>query len=280
VNWLAYPGTLGAPFVDYVLVDPVVAPPAVVAGLDEAAVHLPHCYQPCDTTRDWTPERTTRAACGLPESGPVLASFNNSYKFVPEVFAAWMAILEAVPDAVLWLLDGPAGTPVAANLRAAAAGRGVDPARLHFLPKQPHLAYLARYALVDLFLDTLPYNAHTTAGDALFAGCPVLTCAGNTFAGRVAASLLHAVGLEVLVTASLDAYREHAVRLLRAPGELAALRRHLSTDRHTLPLFDTPRLARELEAAFAAMAARARRGEAAAPFSVTSGGAEIRPGRP
>ncbi|MEM9302024.1 MAG: tetratricopeptide repeat protein [Pseudomonadota bacterium] len=272
VNWLAYPATMGATFIDYMIVDPVVASPPVAAALEEAPVFLPQPFQPCDGTRDWQSLRVDRSACGLPVDVPVLASFNNSYKFTRPVFDAWMAILDAVPDAVLWLLAPPAGTSVVERLRREASRRGIDRERLHFMPKQPHLAYLARYEHVDLFLDTWPYNAHTTAGDALFAGCPVLTLAGETFAGRVATSLLEHLGLDGLVAGSTEDYIRRAVELAGDPAQRRALRDRLAAARSTAGYFDANSLARSLEAAFREMVRRARGSEAPVGLRVTADG--------
>jgi len=173
-------------------------------------------------------------------------------------------LLQQVPDSVLWLLESPA----ADNLRAVAKARGVDAQRLVFAPKLPPDQHLARHQLADLFLDTLPYNAHTTASDALWTGLPLLTCRGRSFPGRVAASLLLALDLPDLVTESLADYEAAALALARSPEKLAALRARLSANRHTAPLFDTMRTTRAIEVVYVEMLARARRGEAPAPFAV------------
>jgi predicted O-linked N-acetylglucosamine transferase (SPINDLY family) len=247
--WLGYPGTTGADFVDGVLADRVVLPEAERAAWSEEVVYLPGCYQPNDDGRAIAPERGPRPAAGF-----VFCCFNNSYKITPAVFGAWMRLLGAVPDSVLWLLEDNA--KARDNLEREAAARGVDPARLAFAPRLPQAAHLARHGLADLFLDTLPVNAHTGASDALWAGLPVLTCAGNAFAGRVAASLLHAVGLPELVTHSLAEYEALALVLARDPARLGALRARLEENRRREPLFDTARFCRQLEATLLDLRAR------------------------
>ena len=249
VNFLGFPGTIGAPYVDAIVADAHVIPPGEEGGYVERVVRLPGCYQPNDRRREIAPVAPTRAELGLPAEAVVLACFNNAYKILPATFAAWMRVLAAVPDAVLWLLQDT--DAASANLRAAAAAHGVDPARLHFAPRAPLPEHLARHARADLFLDTLPYNAHTTASDALWAGLPVLSCAGTTFPGRVGASLLHAVGLqdELLATGE-DDYVARAIALARDRAALARLRETLARRRDTSPLFDTPAYARHLEDAF------------------------------
>ena len=271
VNWLAYPGTMGAAFMDYIVVDPHVAPSAVARYFDEAPVFLPYCYQPTDTSRVRDPAAPPRSACKLPENAFVFCSFNNSYKISRRIFARWMAILEAVPDSVLWLMAGP-DPKVADNLRAHAGNAGIDPARLVFMTKQPHDEYLARYRLCGLFLDTLPYNAHTTASDALWAGCPVLTCRGDTFAGRVASSLCTNAGLEALVVDSLDEYERLAIELGNDPERVGELSSKLAAGRSSWPLFQTAQRARELEAAYREMARRARAGKPPGPITIEPGG--------
>ena len=243
VNWLAYPATSGAPFIDVLLADAFVVPTALEHDYSERVVRLPHAFQPSDTTRPLAAP-PPRAACGLPERGVVFASFNNSYKVAPAPFACWMEILHAVPASVLWLLAGRDEAAAGDNLRRAAAAAGVDPARLVFLKKRPHLEYLAHYAHVDLFLDTWPYNAHTTASDALYAGCPVLTLPGETFASRVAGSLVTTLGLEALIARDEADYVARAVDVAadaRGWGARVAAARALS------PLFDMKRYARDFE---------------------------------
>lgn len=258
VNWLAYPGTSGAPFIDYLLADAWVVPPAERASYSEAVVRLPHAFQPSDATRV-VGEPPARRDCGLPDAGLVLASFNNGYKFTPEVFAAWSRILRETPDAVLWLLGAEQGE-LASALRRHAADAGIDPQRLRFQAKLPHLQYLALYRHVDLFLDTWPYGAHTTASDALWAGTPVLTCPGRTYASRVAGSLLHTLGLDELIVGSVDEYVARAVALGRDRDGLAALRRRVADARRTSPLFDMARFAADFSSAVRAMVERQRAG--------------------
>jgi predicted O-linked N-acetylglucosamine transferase (SPINDLY family) len=266
VNFLGFPGTLGAPYLDYILADSTVIPEAEFGFYDEAVVWLPDSYQVNDDRRVLPPPLTDRAGQGLPEGGFVFCHFNSSYKLTPAVFQSWMRILRAAEGSVLWLLEGPA--PMADNLRRAAALQGVDPARLVFAPMADHQAHLARLPLGDLFLDSLPYNAHTTASDALWMGLPVLTIEGTAFAGRVGASLLKAAGLPELVTPSRDSYEAEAVRLSREPERLAALRQRLAGARTAAPLFDTTRFTRGVEAAYETMLARWRAGEPPAPFAV------------
>jgi len=219
----------------------------------ERVLRLPDTYQPNDRQRAIA-AAPTRASLGLPDDGVVFACFNNTYKIMPATFAAWMRILAGVDGSVLWLLqDNDAAT---ANLRAAAVALGIPAQRLHFAPRIRLDEHLARHACADLFLDTLPYNAHTTASDALWAGLPVLSCSGSTFPGRVGASLLHALGLaDELLVQDASAYEARAIELARDPARLAQLRRRLAQARATAPLFDTPAFARALEQAYEAMLA-------------------------
>ncbi len=250
VNYLGYPGTMGAGFIDYIVGDHFVTPAPQADRFSESLAILPDCYQVNDRRRQRA-ETPARRELGLPGEAFVFCCFNQTYKLLPEVFAAWMRMLESVPGSVLWLLEW--NPWVAQNLRREAAARGVDPSRLIFAPSLPLAQHLGRLSAADLFLDTLPYNAHTSASDALWAGLPLLTCAGETFASRVAASLLAAVGLPELVTHSLADYEALGLRLARAPAELAALRARLASNRATAPLFDTPRFVRHLETAYEAM---------------------------
>ena len=212
VNWLAYPGTSGAPWIDFLIGDEYVTPRGSEAHYSETLLRMPHAFQPCDTTRAILAP-PSRVECGLPARGAVFASFNNGYKITPDVLDAWARILVARLDSVLWLLEPSDGGVFAANLRREAEARGVAPARLVFMPKLPHEQYLARYAHVDLFLDSWPYGAHTTASDALFAGCPVLTLPGESFASRVAGSLLTTLARPDLICASVGDYVTRAVAL-------------------------------------------------------------------
>ncbi|HKX06978.1 MAG TPA: tetratricopeptide repeat protein [Stellaceae bacterium] len=266
VNYLGYVGTMGADFIDYIFVDPVLVPPDQRAFFAEKLVHLPECYLPSDTTRAIAEPGEPRSAYGLPDRGFVFACFNNSYKITSPVFALWMRLLQAVESAVLWVRSD--NELVMKNLRSEAEARGVAPDRVIQAGRCPLPEHLARFRLADLFLDTLPYTAHSTAVDALWGGLPVLTCAGRSYAARSAASLLTAIGLPELVTSSLDEYEALALKLARDPGVLAGLRERLARNRATMPLFDTPRLCRHIESAYEEMHARWMRGEPARPFSV------------
>ncbi len=266
VNYLGYPGTMGAPFMDYILADATVIPEGAEAAFSEAVVRLPDTYLPTDDRREISETPLTREDAGLPSGAFVFCVFNNGYKIQPEAFAIWMRLLAQLPGAVLWLREEQA--LATRNLRAAAADHGIDPARLVFAGKVPHPEHLARHRLADLFLDALPYNAHTTAADALGAGLPVLTQAGRAFAGRVGASLLQAVGLPELVTTSPEAHERLALDLATDPARLGAIRQRLAARLPVAPLFDTPRLARAIERAFAAMQARALAGLPPAGFTV------------
>ena len=251
VNYLGFPGTLGAPYLDVIVADDDTIPAGEEGAYVERVVRLPHSYQPNDRQRAIA-AAPTRAELGLPAGAVVFACFNNTYKITPATFAAWMRILAAVDASVLWLLeDNDAATR---NLRAAAAAHGVDASRLHFAPRIRLDEHLARHACADLFLDTLPYNAHTTASDALWAGLPVLSCRGSTFPGRVGASLLHALGLaDDLLVDDVAAFEARAVEFARDPARLARVRERLAQARRTAPLFDTPATTRALEAAYQAM---------------------------
>jgi predicted O-linked N-acetylglucosamine transferase (SPINDLY family) len=258
VGLLGYPGTLGAPFMDYIVGDEVVIPPASRELYDEKVAWLPW-FQPNDAAREVSDRAFSRAQAGLPEDAFVFCCFNTHYKITPQTFDGWMRILKAVPGSVLWLREHtPAGT---ANLRREAERRGVSPRRLHFAALLPDVAdHLARQRLADLFLDTSPYNAHTTASDALWVGLPVLTCIGRSYAGRVGASLLTAAGLPELVTRSQAEYEAAAIALAGDRERLAALRERVTAARTLAPLFDTVRYTRNLESAFEAMHARWRAG--------------------
>jgi protein O-GlcNAc transferase len=270
VNYLGYPGTMGADFVDYILVDPFVVPADQQPFFSERLVHLPDCYQCNDDQREIAAATPSRAECGLPEEGFVFCCFNDSYKITPDFFDIWMRLLQAVPGSVMWLYERD--TAAKANLAREATARGVAPERLVFAPRLPLSEHLARHRLADLFLDTLPYNAHTTASDALWAGLPVVTCAGNTLAGRVAGSLLRAVGLDELITTSLEEYEALALRLVRDTELIGRLRARLAQNRLTCPLFDTERSTRALEAAYQRMCEISRAGRPPTAFSILSSG--------
>jgi predicted O-linked N-acetylglucosamine transferase (SPINDLY family) len=266
VNYLGYPGTIGAPFIDYILGDRIVTPPEHEGYYSEKIAALPNCYQANDSKRRISPQTATRAECGLPPDGLVFCCFNNSYKITAEVFEAWMRLLERVDASVLWLLDD--NRSACANLTGAAAARGIDPARLVFAPRVTAEQHLARHRLADLFLDTFPYNAHTTASDALWAGLPIVTRMGETFASRVCASALHAAGLPELVTHNLRAYEELALSLALDSRRLQQLRSQLAVNIPTCPLFDSRQFCRDLETAFETMCEIHNRGEKPRSFAV------------
>lgn len=268
VSYLGYPGTMGADFIDYLVADRVLIPPRSRAHYTERIAFLPHSYQANDRTRPIAARTPARAELGLPARGIVFCCFNNPYKITPRTFAGWMRVLERVPGAVLWLIDDEPATT--ANLRAAAARSGTDPARLVFAPRLPLAEHLARHRAADLFLDTHPYNAHTTASDALWTGLPLLTRIGESFAARVAASLLSALGLDELIVGTDAEYESTAVRLAHDHELLGELRRRLDSARLVAPLFDTQRFTRHLEDAYAAMHARRLEGLPPADFAVES----------
>jgi protein O-GlcNAc transferase len=267
VNFLGFPGTMGADYMDYIIADRTVVPDEHRNFYAEKVVHLPDTYLPSDQTRAIADRAPTRAEACLPDDGFVFASFNNAYKFSPAIFDLWMRLLSQVENSVLWL---PEHHPSAArNLLREADQRGIDGARLVFAaPVLSPAGHLARLRLADLFLDTLPYNAHSTANDALWAGLPVLTCTGNSFAGRVAASLLNAVGLPELITESLSSYEALALQLARNREQLTAVNAKLKRNRDRCPLFDTARFTRHLEAAFTTMWERHQKGERPSHFAV------------
>jgi predicted O-linked N-acetylglucosamine transferase (SPINDLY family) len=267
VNYLGFPGTMALAHMDYIMADKVVIPPEEACHYTEKIVHLPDTYMASDVHRRVADRAYKRVEVGLPETGFVFSCFNNSYKFSPVVFEIWMRLLKAVDGSVLWLSEP---NPIAKrNLANEAEKRGVRASRLVFAPFLDKVEdHLARLKLADLFLDTLPCNAHTTASDALFAGVPVLTTPGTTFAGRVGASLLSAIGLRELIAGSLADYERRALDLARNPAQLGALTAKLSANRNSQPLFDTPRFTRHLEAAFSQMCDRHRRGLVPEAFAV------------
>jgi protein O-GlcNAc transferase len=266
VSYLGYPGTIGASFIDYVIADRVVIPPGEAEFFSEQIVWLPYSYQVNDATRTIAERVPSRSDAGLPEAGFVFCAFNNTYKITPEFFAVWMRLLHAVPGSVLWLLDD--NPSARRNLVQSARHSNIDPARLVFAPRLPHAEHLARHRLAHLFLDNLPCNAHTTASDALWAGLLVLTCRGRTFAGRVGASLLTAVGLPELIAPNVERYEALALELARQPTLLANYRDRLARNRMTQPLFDSALFCRHIEAAYETMWERALKGEAARSFAV------------
>ena len=252
VNYLGYPGTLGAGYMDYILADRHLIPPAHRQFYTEKVVYLPDTYLPTDAGVKIAERTPTRAECGLPAAGVVFCSFSHDYKISPRMFDVWMGLLRAVPGSVLWLVAR--GELAQTNLRREAQRRQVDPARLVFAGRVPLVEdHLARYRQADLFLDTFPYNAHTTSADALMAGLPVITCMGNAFPARVAASVLHAHGLPELVTHSLDDYAALALDLARSPARLAELKAKVIANKATERLFDTDGFCRNLETVYIAM---------------------------
>jgi protein O-GlcNAc transferase len=258
--YLGYAGSSGAGHIDYIIADKIVIPDDEQQFYSEKIVYLPDTYMATDTRRAVAAHTPSRAEQGLPESGVVFCSFNNSYKITPPVFDVWMRLLREIDGSVLWLSH--INDAATANLRREAEARGVWPERLVFAPRVAlNEDHLARYRQADLFLDTQPFGAHSTASDALWAGVPVLTCAGSTFASRVAASLLHAIGLDDLVTTSLPAYEALALALARDRMRLDAVRGRIAERRASWPLFDTERFTRNLEAAYTMMWERCRRGE-------------------
>ncbi len=266
VNYLGFPGTMGADYIDYIVGDSVIIPEEHRPYYSEQVVTLPGCYLPNDSRRRIA-AAPSRSQAGLPDEGFVFCSFNNSYKFAPETFAIWMRLLRQMRGSVLWLPQ--TNDAAMRNLKREAETHGIPANRLVFAPFVPNAEdHLARLTLADLFLDTLPYNAHSTTCDALWAGVPVVTCEGTAFAGRVASAALQALGLPELVTHSLHDYEALALTLARDPNRLADVRAKLARNRVTHPLFDTERSTRALEAAFAQMWQRWQDGEQPAPFAV------------
>jgi len=268
VNYLGFPGTLGAGFVDYIIADRTLIPEHEFDCYAEKVAWLPDSYQPNDRNRPIADTAPVRTEHGLPEAGFVFCCFNDNYKITPIVFSCWMRILLAVENSVLWLFeDNPAA---ANNLRREAATAGVAPERLVFARRLPNAEHLARHRCADLFLDTLPYGAHTTASDALWSGLPVMTCLGDTFAGRVGASLLHAIQLPELIATTMADYERLAIDLGNDPARLAGLKRTLARQRLTTPLFDTARFTRQIEAAYSEMMDRHQAGLAPGHIRVPS----------
>jgi predicted O-linked N-acetylglucosamine transferase (SPINDLY family) len=266
VNFLGYPGTLGADFVDYIIVDKTVAPEEHARWYTERLVRMPHTYQINDRKRARPPKYRLRSDCDLPKDGMVFCNFSDPTRILPSMFEIWARILNRVPGSVLWLL---AGSPVARdNLCAEGATRGIASERLIFAPSASHAEHMARYWHADLFLDTSPYNAHTTCSEALWMGCPVLTCLGDTFAGRVAASLLRAAGLPGLVASTMDDYETMAVRMAHDAAERRSIRKTLQVQRNSCALFDSRSYVRSLEWAFNKMFDQFQSGQTPATFTV------------
>ena len=265
VNYLGFPATMGAAHYDYIIGDRVVIPEESRSSYTENVVYLPDCYQANDDRRP-LPEPPSRALAGLPEEGFVFCCFNGAYKLRPTVFDVWMRLLGSVPGSILWLVARDA----VANdrLRAEAQRRGTNPGRLIFARSVPYAEHLARFQLADLFLDTIPYNGGATTSDALWCGVPVVTCSGEAFASRMAASLLNAVGKPELAVGNLDEYEALALRLAQDPAHLNSLKAHLAEHRSAFALFDTVRFTRNLEAAYVQMWSRAQDGLPPAPIAV------------
>ena len=251
VNYLGYPGTMGAPYIDYIIADDTVIPEANQQYYSEKVAYLPHTYQANDRKRKIADKLLKRADFDLPEQGFIFCCFNNNFKLTPSTLDSWARILKAVNGSVLWLYEGNEKTKL--NLIKEFANRDLAPERLIFAKRVPPDEHLARYQLADLFIDTLPYNAHTTTSDALWAGTPVLTLTGNSFAGRVATSLLEAIEMPELITKTLQEYEDKAIDLARNPHELVQLKKKLQAKRDTTPLFNTPLFTKHIEAAYIAM---------------------------
>jgi predicted O-linked N-acetylglucosamine transferase (SPINDLY family) len=245
---------MGAPYMDYILADSTLITPETESFYTEKVIYLPHSYQPNDRKRTVSAHPFSRTELGLPEDKFVFCCFNNNFKITPETFDRWMSILHAVPDSVMWLLQASEHTSI--HLRREAQARGVLPERLIFAPKVPTDQYLARQRCADLFLDSLPYNAHTTTSDALWVGLPVLTCMGQAFASRVAASLLRAIELPELITTDGEAFVARAIELATDAVQLQSLRMRLEKNRLHAPLFDCMRLTRAIEDAYIQVNAR------------------------
>jgi predicted O-linked N-acetylglucosamine transferase (SPINDLY family) len=267
VSFLGFPGTMALPFFEYIIADPVVIPDGHRMHYTEQVVDMPHTYMPTDGARQMPARAPNRTDAGLPATGFVFACHNSEYKITPEVFDTWMRLLKTVDGSVLWLKSP--NPPALVNLRREANARGVAPERLVFAPRLTQAKdHLSRLQLADLFLDTCPYNAHASACDALWAGVPVVTCLGSTFSGRVAASVLHAIGLPELVTGSLAEYEGLAATLALDCNRLATIKAKLIRKRDTAPLFDTARFTRDLESAYTIMWKRQQDGLPAASFAV------------
>ena len=248
VSYLGYPGTMGAEYIDYIVADKTLIPQEAQQAYSEKIIYLPNSYQVNDRKRVISDKVFTRAELGLPDQGFVFCSFNNNFKILPTTFAAWMQILQAVEGSVLWLFqDNPWAVQ---NLKQEAIKHGIDPSRLVFAERMPSSEHLARHRMADLFLDTFPYNAHTTASDALWTGLPVLTLMGQSFASRVAASLLNAIGLPELITTTPQAYEALAIDLASNSEKLTSINARLNSNRLTSPLFDTPQFTKDLEQAY------------------------------
>jgi predicted O-linked N-acetylglucosamine transferase (SPINDLY family) len=265
-NYLGFPGTTGFRAIDYNIVDQFLVPIGQDKFFTEKLIRLPHSYMIHDSQQKVSEYTPTREECSLPDKGFVFCCFNNMYKITPEIFEVWMRLLRAVPGSVLWFFEG--NHWVKENLRREAQLRQVDGDRLVFAPFKPNADHLARHRLADLFLDTPVYNAHTTAMEALWVGLPVLTCAGQSFAARVAGSLLMAAGLSKLITFDLAEYEALALRLANEREQLAGYAEHLVLNREKLPLFDSQRFTRDIETAYTWMHHHQLAGQNPEAFSV------------
>ena len=251
VSYLGYPGTMNTDYMDYLIADKILIPQELQQAYSEKIAYLPNSYQANDRKRVIADKAFTKAELGLPGQGFVFCSFNNNFKILPATFEGWMRILKAVEGSVLWLYEDNAAA--ANHLRKEAEKLGINPSRLVFAKGMPLAEHLARHRIADLFLDAFPCNAHTTASDALWAGLPVLTLMGNSFASRVAASLLNAIGLPELITSTPQAYEALAIELASNPEKLLSLKQKLASNRLTTPLFDTPQFTKDLERAYVQM---------------------------
>ena len=258
VNYLGFPGTIGSAYMDYLIADNVVIPKESRQYYTEKIVHLPHCYQANDSSRKIDGRKFSKKELGLPEEGFVFCCFNNSYKILPQMFDIWMRLLHSIPGSVLWLIED--NQDATRHLQQEAQARGISAARIIFAKRVPLSEHLGRHQCADLFLDTLPYNAHTTASDALWAGLPVLTCTGTSFAGRVASSMLTVLDLPELITTSVAQYESLAYELASQPEKLQQIKTKLAKNRLPSPLFNADLMARELESAYLAMYNRFQEG--------------------
>jgi predicted O-linked N-acetylglucosamine transferase (SPINDLY family) len=267
VNYLGFSGTMGANYIDYILADTYIIPPEQQAFYSEKVVYLPDTFQVSDSKRTIADRTPTRSELMLPDTGFIFCCFNNTFKITPTIFEIWMRLLKEVEGSVLWLSGGIA--VASHNLRLAAKQRGIAPERLVISEKTVEYSdYLARYRLVDLFLDTFPFNAGTIANDVLWAGTPLITCSGETYPARMAGSLLTAIGVPELITRSLEEYEALSLKLARDPKLIASIKAKIRLNRGTYPLFDTARFARHIESAYTTMWERSQRGEPPVSFSV------------
>lgn len=270
MQYLGYPGTMGATFIDYAIVDEYCVPEDQSRYFDEKLIRLPGSYQVNDSQRETPSQFPSRADCGLPEEGTIFCCFNKPFKITPEIFQRWCQILENTPGSVLWLLAPREGLGIEQRLREQAERHGVDASRLIFASRRPYLEYLALFANADLFLDTTPYSAHTMASDALWMGCPVLAIEGRCFAARVAAGLVRYSGLEALVASDLDDYQRLAVELGSQQQQLADLRKRITAERGESPVFDTARFTHYLESGYLAAKTRLDNNEPPAHITITA----------